>query len=204
MQSRMLWIQRRLVAVVVTIAVVRALSLLPIGEILIRPLEARFPSDRLSPGQSIDGIIALGGDDARISAAAELARLYPAARVVVTGEDPEKSRNIVLGHGVSAARLTMEPYATNTFENATFTAALLKPRPSQQWVLVTSQAHMPRAVGCFRKAGFAVLAWPVSRTVSANGWLDRIALHEWAGLFVYRILGRTDASFPAPSHAARS
>lgn len=121
-----------------------------------------LPPGRLAPGQPIDGIIALGGDDARISAAAELARLYPDARVVVTGEDPGKSRDIMLGHGVSTARLTMEPYASNTFENATFSAALLQPRPSQQWVLVTSQSHMPRAVGCFRKAGFTVLAWPVS------------------------------------------
>lgn len=200
----MLGLQRLLISVVAAIAAAGALSLLPIGEILIRPLEARFPPGRLAPGQPIDGIIALGGDDARISAAAELARLYPDARVVVTGEDPGKSRNIMLGHGVSAARLTMEPYASNTFENATFSAALLKPRPSQQWVLVTSQSHMPRAVGCFRKAGFTVLAWPVIRAASANRWTDRMALHEWAGLLFYRLLGRIDASFPGPNVVAGS
>ena len=202
MQSRMLGPQRLMILLVAMIAAVGALSLLPIGEILIHPLEARFPADRLSPGQPIDGIIALGGDDTRISAAAELARLYPDARVVVTGEDPGKSRSIVVRHGVSAARLTMEPYATNTFENATFTAALLKPKPSQQWVLVTSRSHMPRAVGCFRKAGFTVLAWPVSRPASADRWTDRIAVHEWAGLLFYRLLGRIDASFPAPGSRA--
>ncbi len=29
------------------------------------------------------------------------------------------------------------------------------------WLLVTSAAHMPRAVGCFRRAGFSVAAYPV-------------------------------------------
>jgi uncharacterized SAM-binding protein YcdF (DUF218 family) len=200
MKSETLSLQRRMILAAVGTSALGALWLLPIGELLIRPLETRFPAEHLPPARSIDGIIALGGDDERINAAAELARLYPAARVVVTGEDPEKSRNIVLGHGVAEGRLTLEPYASNTFENATFTAALLKPRASQQWLLVTSPAHMPRAVGCFRKAGFNVLAWPISRA----RWTDRMALREWAGLFVYRILGRTDASFPAPSDAARS
>ena len=86
----MLGLRRRLILAVVAISAVGALLMLPTDEILIRPLETRFPADSLAPARPIDGIIALGGDDARINAAAELARLYPAARLMVTGENPEK------------------------------------------------------------------------------------------------------------------
>jgi uncharacterized SAM-binding protein YcdF (DUF218 family) len=35
-----------------------------------------------------------------------------------------------------------------------YSAALLKPKPNEWWLLVTIAPHMPRAVGCFRAAGF--------------------------------------------------
>jgi uncharacterized SAM-binding protein YcdF (DUF218 family) len=37
----------------------------------------------------------------------------------------------------------------------------MQPKPGERWLLVTSAAHMPRAIGCFRRAGFAVEACPV-------------------------------------------
>ena len=70
---------------------------------------------------------------------------------------------------------------------------------------------MPRAIGCFRKVGFAVEAYPVDwRT---KGWADLkflgtisgslinvdIAAHEWLGLVAYRVVGRTNELFPGPS-----
>ncbi len=69
---------------------------------------------------------------------------------------------------------------------------------------------MPRSVGCFRRAGFAVTAWPVNYSTApgARGWFEvpfaaRLGQAEWAireyvGLVAYRLLGRTDALFPAP------
>ena len=45
---------------------------------------------------------------------------------------------------------------------AAFTAALVKPRPDQRWLLVTSASHMPRSVGVFRQAGWDVVPWPVN------------------------------------------
>ena len=47
--------------------------------------------------------------------------------------------------------------------DAWFTKRLINPSPSQRWVLITSAWHMPRAMGCFRKVGFAVEPWPVER-----------------------------------------
>ena len=78
-------------------------------------------------------------------------------------------------------------------------------------LLVTSAMHMPRSVGAFRKAGFAVEAWPVDwRTLpdqnllrlSRNllggvGALNGVA-HEIIGLTVYWATGRSSELFPGP------
>ena len=106
----------------------------------------------------------------------------------------------------------MEDRSRNTVENAVFTRRLVDPKPGERWLLVTSAWHMPRAMGVFRKAGFAVEAFPVD-------WLteDKTAdyvrpylraprglsiaddgLKEWLGLLVYRLAGYTDALFPGP------
>jgi uncharacterized SAM-binding protein YcdF (DUF218 family) len=88
---------------------------------------------------------------------------------------------------------------------------LLKPKPSERWLLVTLGLHMPRAVGCFRAAGFRVQPYPLGvRTggppdlfapypagSDAFFYLD-FAAKEWIGLIAYRLMGRTDALFPGP------
>ena len=70
---------------------------------------------------------------------------------------------------------------------------------------------MPRAMGLFRAADFAVEAYPVDwRTAGtadlvwpfaslADG-LSRtdVAVHEWIGLLAYRLAGKTKVLFPGP------
>jgi uncharacterized SAM-binding protein YcdF (DUF218 family) len=94
------------------------------------------------------------------------------------------------------------------------TRALVKPQAGQQWLLVTSAWHMPRAVGVFRRLGWSVIPYPVDyrtdgvaiayRGFDLKGGLERFSLaaREWVGLAVYRLLGRSDAWFPAPSEPA--
>jgi hypothetical protein len=63
------------------------------------------------------------------------------------------------------------------------------------------------AVGCFRRAGFHVVADPVDFQTSSSseqlGAGQRLtqfdeAAKEWIGLVVYRIFDRKDAIFPDP------
>jgi len=67
-------------------------------------------------------------------------------------------------------------------------------------LLITSAAHMPRAVACFRHLGMAVVPWPVDylRTGSGPGaWLPKprtlersaTALHEYLGWLAYWLMG---------------
>lgn len=208
----------------------------PVGAVLLRPLEDRFappPADMPAP----TGIIVLGGaldeirseargqvflsaDASRLTNALELARRYPAARLIFTGgsgslsNEPSEAigvRKLWLALGAEPERMSFETKSRNTWENAVFTRDLLEPKPGETWLLVTSAWHMPRSVGIFRRVGFDVTPYPVAyRTFGdARDWLafapltERLfmlefSVREWIGLAAYRLTGKTDALFPAP------
>ena len=209
------------------------IAILPVGEWLVAPLEARFPVPELP--QRVDGIIVLGGavepevsrahgqialNDAaeRIVEAAMLAARHPEARLVLSGgegallprgdSEAEQTRTLLVELGVAPERLLVEERSRNTYENAVFSRETAQPRPGEVWLLVTSAAHMPRAVGCFRHAGWQVVPYPVDfRTewrprpdlmLAKHLVLVDTAAKEWVGLLAYRLLGRTDSVFPGP------
>lgn len=212
-------------------------GLSPLGNALILPLEQRFPSWDHSRGAP-DGIVVLGGavgpamSDARgdislnesaerMTVVAELARRYPSARILFSGgdgslmggESPEAKYALPLfeSFGIPRERIELEGKSRNTAENATFSKALADPKPGQRWLLVTSASHMPRSIGCFRRAGFAVEPYPVDwRTrgaadlatpfgsLAAGLARTDVAAREWIGLLAYWISGRTSALFPGP------
>jgi uncharacterized SAM-binding protein YcdF (DUF218 family) len=190
----------RRVALMLGVLVVTWVALMPfvpIGHILGRPLQARFAPVALGQEEKITGIIALGGDPQRVVEAVKLAHRFPRAKLVITGAPPSEYK-FAAAQGFAPGRLMLEMRARNTFENATLTKAVVNPRPEERWLLVTSAWHMPRAVGCFRKAGFSVLPWPVSERRPEKGFSARVALREWLGLLAYWVTGRTDAPFPGP------
>lgn len=210
-------------------------GLSPLGNALLIPLEDRFAvpgADAPAP----HGIIVLGGafDTAasrargsaelneaaeRMTKTVELARLYPDARILFTGgigpllsvgeREALAAERLLSGLGVAPERIAYEDRSRNTWQNAVFTRDMVQPGPSEVWWLVTSAYHMPRAVGCFRMAGFDVTPYPVDfRTRGpADYWrpfdsvslgLRRvdIAMREWVGLVSYRLTGRTPALVP--------
>ena len=184
----------------------------PIGLALTVPLENRFafsPPDGQAPP---DGIIILaGGGNYAINAVSTLSQNYPKARLTFSGFSAADKNLIkrLADLGVDPARVYMEPRPRTTFEDALYTAALLKPKPSERWLLVTTAMHMPRAVGCFRVAGFQVEPYQVAYITGGPPFaffltgsialfqLDR-AVKEWIGLVAYRLMGKTDALFPGP------
>ena len=160
-------------------------GILPIANIMIRPLEERFPKYQ-EDGRPIDGIIVLSGavdleksldrDEFSLNGAAErfvrfleMARRHPEARLVYTGGslgDPSRSEAQLAAEqmerlGLSTERLLIETASRTTWDNARNTKALLGARAQGRWVLITSAWHMPRAMGCFQKVGLAVIPYPV-------------------------------------------
>jgi uncharacterized SAM-binding protein YcdF (DUF218 family) len=167
------------------------------------------------------GQLSLNEAAERMIAMADIARRHPEWRVVFTGGSAAvlteklgeaESLEPHLGRlGLPPGRILLEGKSRNTHENALFTAELLKPQPGQRFMLVTSALHMPRSVGLFRKAGFDVLPCPVDYTtatsgpgfVPSGGFADNLrrmdgAAREIMGLAAARLLGQTDALFPAP------
>lgn len=198
-------------------------GLFPVGDWLLLPLENRFPAPAEPPAE-VDGIIVLGGA-VKFSIAAsrgslslddnaerdvtmiELAGLYPHARLIYTGAGswPAFARRHGLGE-----RVVFEDHARNTYENAVFSKLLAGPQPGERWLLVTSAAHMPRAVGVFRQVGWPVIPYPVDyRTTGEVEFLvapdvsrrwnefDQ-AVKAWIGLLAYWLTGRSSSPFPAP------
>jgi uncharacterized SAM-binding protein YcdF (DUF218 family) len=185
----------------------------PIGLALTVPLENRFRFSRPDPQVPPDGIIMLPGGADRIDAVSTLSQDYPKARLTFCGVKAGDKNLIkrLADLGVDPARANMEPQSRTTSEDALYSAALLKPKANERCLLVTAAMHMPRAVGCFRAAGFQVEPYPVDFIIrgrsgalasfatgsSALIQLDRAA-KEWIGLIAYRIMGKTDALFPGP------
>jgi uncharacterized SAM-binding protein YcdF (DUF218 family) len=209
----------------------------PLGNLVLYPLETRFAPWDATRGPP-DGIVVLGGSiDADVSVAHEtpsftsaagrlieaavLAHRYPNARVIFSGgsanlisadaREADYAAAVFENLGVSKDRLTMERRSRNTQENAEFSKELAAPKSGERWLLVTSAYHMPRSVGLFRKAGFAVEPYPVDwRTgkgadiltfspVAVEG-LERtgIGIREWIGLAAYWVTGKIDDLLPGP------
>lgn len=212
---------------VVCVAGFAVCGFLPIGNLLLLTIETRFPVWNAN-GAAPDGVVILGGDIDRIFAGIKLARKYPRARIVFSGGNPSLIRTddsteaddveeLLADSGLERDRFLFDREARNTLENAEFSKAMAQPKPGERWLLVTSAYHMPRAIGIFRKVGFAVEPYPVDRQKKRewaqvltldSSFLARVnqvdtAVHEWAGLIAYRLGGITSELLPSPAGAGR-
>lgn len=104
--------------------------------------------------------------------------------------------------GVPPADVIIEREALNTHQNATLTLPLLKKNvKSDNCLLITSAAHMRRALSSFKEAGITPVPYIVDMELSVSkGWVNQIPnmnllsdwqalIHEWIGWTVYKIMG---------------
>jgi uncharacterized SAM-binding protein YcdF (DUF218 family) len=220
--------RRRLLPVTIAFALLWLICTPLVGHFAAATLDHRYPP-LVSPPADAEAIVILSGyarpadsrgygasltDDSieRCLMGAELHQ-RSGLPVVVTGGivDPAGDvpplgvmmRDFLLRIGVAAEDITVEQSSRTTYENAAECAKLMDERGWQKIVLVTHDRHMPRAVGCFQKAGFDVVAAPVrtgggdlqlspallvpSARVAAQ--LQSVA-HEWLGILWYWWHGR--------------
>ena len=120
----------------------------------------------------------------------------------------------LLGAGVPASALVEELCSLSTYENAVFSAALLRRLGARRAAVVTCPWHMARALANFREAGVdarpiptGVVDMPVSRRLYleaheiACGWLDARAMRR-ADLLARSAARFTPPSSPSPAPAA--
>ncbi|WP_068112674.1 YdcF family protein [Tropicimonas marinistellae] len=182
---RRIWAAR--VFATLSFLLVAGIGTFPVGQWMLRPLEARYP---VAPDLTrVDGIVVLGGGErlpyrgqAQVNEGGErlietmaLALRFPDAKVMFTGgsgamrntgrkpaANAKSAELFFLGQGLEPARLLLENRSRNTAENAALGFAVATPGPDETWVLVTSGYHMPRAMRSFQRAGWQNLVpWPV-------------------------------------------
>ena len=112
-------------------------------------------------------------------------------------------RDLLVKWGVPKDKIFLEGSSRNTRENALYTRNLLNSINCESPLLVTSAAHMPRAVAAFNNVGFNVT--PVSTDVRVAGSrlpgfrdflpsagalaMTSEAIREWIGQKIYAMKG---------------
>ena len=94
----------------------------------------------------------------------------------------------------------VESKSRDTAENAAYSAAMLKAAGISRIALVSDGWHLPRAIELFQRQGLEVLPAPTgfatpspsrfARALPSAGALadSNLALHEWLGIFVQRLM----------------
>ena len=222
------------VVILVTSLLFASLAIFPVGSWAIAPLENLFASVGLP--QKVDGILLLTGDEnVRVSESrdkavggsatqryvhlASLVRKYPEAKIVIVGTtvpsfggEQWTTKTVSIGLldsvGVPYDRVLFEEKSRTTRENAVFAYEMIKPLPTENWVLVTSGYHMPRSVLSFAKAGWRVIPsisdyfttgkdnLGIYHRMNTNLRLLSLAAHEYYGLVSYWLLKWIDRPWP--------
>ena len=196
---------------------------------LYRSLEAQFPPLSLADVPQAGCAVLLGGAVSpplkprvdvefsesidRVYKAAQLYRAGKVRMLVVTaGNQPwslspwaeaDLIRELLVEWGVPKEAIFLEGSSRNTRENAVYSKNLIESIHCESSLLVTSAAHMPRAVAAFRAVGVSIT--PVSTDVRAveSGTLVAMdflpsagalamtteAIRELIGGWVYRMQG---------------
>jgi len=207
------------------VVVLYVFSIEPVANGLSRLAEA--PAHRtFRPDAVYDAAIVLGGGiDPASSAFTREIELNAAGDRIVAGYDlllSGRARQVLLSGGgsdpsepveadwaaalyrhlgIPSDRIVLERESRNTRENAVESARIVRERGWRSLLLVTSAAHAPRALACFRAVGLSPDLLPVDVRGSAHPGsllprarsLDQSTdvLRELAGRLVYRAAGYT-------------
>ena len=208
--------------------ILTAFSLEPVADRVARAMERDAPR-RYDPRPPYDVVVVLGGagDEAAARASGELELDQAAERLTrgfeiwreggardvllsgglvfpQPGETPEAERfaDALVRWGMPREHVFAESISTTTRENAVETARLAAEHGWRRILLVTSAAHMERALGCFRRVGLSPDPLPCDHRAGdgrGTSWLPKAselakstdALRELSGRLVYRLRGYT-------------
>lgn len=106
--------------------------------------------------------------------------------------------------GVPEKDYIIEPNSRNTYENAVFTAEIIKKKyPNARCLLITSAWHMPRSKGCFKKQNLKFTPFSVDHLSEKRRFHPEaliipsrlgfyrweVLIKEWVGCLFYWIKG---------------
>jgi uncharacterized SAM-binding protein YcdF (DUF218 family) len=207
-------------------------SITPVANAFVRPLESAYPPllphastplAAFEDGSAAPGwIVVLGGGNvevpsraplqqlvpgsvARLTEAIRLHRLFPEAKLLLSGGTVHSRllADAAQSLGVPRERMVLAPDVLDTEDEAKALHLIVGQEPM---VLVTSAMHMPRAVALFREVGAIPVAAPTDYAGDTGSWSARNllglfphagagaeiehALHEYLGLLWAKLRGQ--------------
>jgi uncharacterized SAM-binding protein YcdF (DUF218 family) len=211
-------------ALVVTGVVVLWLCATPVVADLLMRMAERYPGLDPSKPVNAEAVVILGGGGVRSAPeyggpAAESATLervvygaFIARRnslpVLVAGSSEEaRTMSTVLSRSLGVNARWIENQSGDTFENARFSARLLRADGIHRIIVVTSGAHEWRAVHEFMAAGFEVVPAPVGGGAPSahgvSGYLPGLAGLARSYAALYEIIGEPMRQLMAALHLRR-
>lgn len=182
-------------------------------------LENQYPHLRPEQCPAADAVVALGGFagekkqfageidwyDAvdRFESAVQLYRAKKAPVIILPATEPWPGethtigallRDAAIAHGVPASAIRLTPTVRTTADEADFAREYLRDNGGRRVILVTSAAHMGRAVFLFRKAGIDVVPFPVDYQSEVWEWrwdyfIPSAGVLEQTGAYLHEIYG---------------
>ncbi len=108
------------------------------------------------------------------------------------GDTPaEEMKELLKLTNVPEGDIWEQPNSQNTYEDAVYSAEILREKNISEVILVTSAMHMPRSKALFEKQGIEVIPAPVDFTVTQQNWSGTFK-PSW-GEFVLNLLPNTSA-----------
>jgi uncharacterized SAM-binding protein YcdF (DUF218 family) len=176
-----------MVFILIGVFLLGMLSYEPVAESLLKPLEGSY-MPLVNPGnlEDVRWIVILGGghtSDRRLSVTSRLSDLslfrliegirlhreLPKTKLILSGGrvfDPVSEARgmaeVAFALGVEKENLVLEEASKDTSEQARFMLGMIK---QERFILVTSAAHMPRAMVLFRKLGLHPIPAPTDYQV---------------------------------------
>lgn len=168
------------------------------------------------------GMVELNSAGERVMYAAQLYREGKAEHILVSGgyldweprptSPAQDMADLLEWMGVPREAIWLQGRSQNTYEDAFYSAEILREREINRILLVTSAWHMPRAVRLFEAQGLEVIAAPTDYNVTERTWQEMLRsdwrsmvlnlfpsvgnlglttrmLKEYFGLFVYGLRG---------------
>ena len=202
-----------LIALGITVAVAATLG--PIANMLLRPLETRYPAvldaSALQPLPQYVAVLGSGytpraglpvtaaldaAGVVRLAEGVRLLRQLHGAQLIVSGGPRRHEPAVARGYALAATALGVSADSVILLDTPTDTAAEIRAlhiRIGDATVLlVTSAAHMPRAMALSRREGLHAMAAPTGNLAIDSNWSplpsgsslrkSETALHEYEGL----------------------
>ena len=106
---------------------------------------------------------------------------YSQARGTTTAEEMQA---LLVGLGIPQEALVLQKQSQNTAEDAFFTRAIFTEKEIRTVILVTSAAHMPRALMMFASPEISLIPAPVDYNVTQRSW-ENLMRWDWKTMLTH-------------------